>query len=269
MNAETLKRTICSSFCGALTVKPLATGYAISSPFQDGSGDRIDFYLSKSPDGYVIEDDGGYLAQLIAKDIPIDQGQRGHLLDAILDQAGAYWDRDTLEIKTPSFNEGDTSRRIVDFLSAMVRVRDLELITRDVIRSTFREDAMAAIEAAFGSMAELEENDAIRNDLTEFPADLVIRPGLNAPNAKSGAIYFANSNDKLNEALLLKLETDRIPNRGFEVIALLENNELKGISRSRFQRAQNRDLIMPIFRGDEVAAMQAIGRRLNLPAIAA
>lgn len=264
MTPEELKRTICSSFCGALSVTPLASGYAVSSPFEDGSGDRLSFYLLPSPDGFIIEDDGGYLADLIAKDIPIDQGQRGNMLDAILSQGGAYWDRETFEIKTPSFSAADTPRRVLDFLSAMIRVRDLEMITRDVVRSTFREDATALISKAFGTLADIEEGQPIKAELSEFPADLVIRPGHNAPKAKSGAIYFASTNDKLNEALLLKLESERLLSPEFEVVALLEDHDFKGVSRKRFQRAQNRDLAMPIFRGDEIAAMQQIGRKLNL-----
>jgi Domain of unknown function DUF1828 len=136
IHPEELKKQLCSTFCGAITVRPVPTGYAISSAFEDSSGDRISFYLTPSSDGYQIEDDGSYLAHLIARDIPINQGARGQLLDAILSQANAYWDKETFEIKTSSFAEAEIARRVVDFLSAMIRVRDLELITRDVVRST-------------------------------------------------------------------------------------------------------------------------------------
>src|SRR5207253_1043635 len=116
------------------SVNPVASGYAISSVFEDDSGDRISFYLSPSQDGYLIEDDGSYLAHLVAKDIPINEGTRGQLLDAILSQGNAYWDKETLEIKTVSFPEADVTQRVIDFLSSMIRVRDLELLTREIVR---------------------------------------------------------------------------------------------------------------------------------------
>jgi hypothetical protein len=50
----------------------------------------------------------------------------------------------------------------------------------------------------------------------------------------------------------------------FAVIALNEEPDMKVVSHKKFQRAQNRSLTMPIFKGDEDAAMNMIGRRLNL-----
>lgn len=265
MQIDELKRQVCSMFCGAITIRPVPTGYAISSAFEDNSGDRISFYLTSTTEGFQIEDDGSYLAHLIAKDIPIEQGQRGQLLEAILSQANAYWDRETYEIRTPSFAEDQAPRRIIDFLSSMIRVRDLELITREVVRSTFREDAIDALTRSFAHVANLNENEPINKAFQDYPADIVIRPKT-VINALPGAVYFVNSNDRLNEALLLQTEA-RAQNRDhdFAVIALIEEPDMKVLSRKRFQRAQNRSLTMPIFRGDESAAMEMIGRRLNLP----
>ena len=269
MQPEELKKQLCSTFCGAISVRPVSTGYAISSAFQDNSGDPITFYLTPSPDGFRIEDDGSYLAHLIARDIPINQGTRGQLLQAILTQADAFWDRETFEIKTPSFNETDIPRRVVEFLSSMIRIRDLELISRDVVRSTFREDAIEAMNKAFGAVANLNEEVAIDHEFSEFPADLVIRPKAREPGPIPGAVYFVNTNDKLNEALLLQTEAQLHHRDNFAVIALIEEPDMKLLSRKKFQRAQNRSLTMPIFRGDEDAAMKMIGRRLHLSTQAA
>ena len=52
----------------------------------------------------------------------------------------------------------------------------------------------------------------------------------------------------------------------FKVIALVEEPEMKNISGKKFQRAQNRSVIMPIFRGDEEASVLRIGRTLRLAA---
>lgn len=114
--------------------------------------------------------------------------------------------------------------------------------------------------------AKLIEDEAITKEFTEFPADVVVRPRNGASmSAKPGAVYLVNTNDKLNEALLLQMEAQRIGRVDFGVIALLEEPEMRTISRKKFPRAQNRSLTMPIFRGDEDAAMNVIARRLGLP----
>jgi hypothetical protein len=267
MRPEALKKQLCNTFCGSINVRPVPGGFAISSAFEDQSGDPISFYLSASDDGFQIEDDGSYLSHLIAKDVPIDQGTRGQLLDAILNQAHAYWDRETLEIRSDTFPESEISRRVVDFLSSLIRVRDLELLTRDVVRSTFREDATAAIQKRFGSIAKFNQDAPVDQDFPDFPADLVVTPALSAASAaRAGAIYFVSASDKLNEALLLHMEAQHLKRTDFEIIALLEEPDMKMISHRKFQRAQNRSLAMPIFRGDEDAALNLIGRKLKLAA---
>ena len=153
----------------------------------------------------------------------------------------------------------------MDFLSSLIRVRDLELLTREIVRSTFRDDATAAIISRFGDVANINEDLPIDRDFGEFPADLVIIPKGDAPAAaRPAAVYFVTVNDKLNEALLLQTEAQLKRRSDFEVIAMIEEPEMRAISRKKFQRAQNRSLVMPIFRGDEDAAMNMIGQRLKL-----
>lgn len=268
MQPEKLRKQLCKTFCGSINVRPVPSGLAVSSAFVDNSGDPISFYVTSLDDGEVcIEDDGSYLSHLIAKDIPIDQGPRGQLLDAILKQADSYWDRETLEIRSSVFPEDELSQRAIDFLSSLLRVRDLELLTRDVVRSTFRFDATAAIEAKYSDVATFNENASVKREFAEFPADLVISP--KATGALKGAVYFVNSNEKLNEALLLQMAAADVYRNSapdFKVIALLEEPEMKAISSKKFQRAQNRSVIMPIFRGDEDASVLRIGRTLKLAA---
>lgn len=146
----------------------------------------------------------------------------------------------------------------------MIRVRDLELITREVVRSTFREDATAALTRRLGNLASFEENEPVDRRFSEFPADVILRPRADV-SGKAAALYFVNSNDKLNEALLLQIEAQTKKVDDFKVIAMIEEPDLKSLSRKRFQRAQNRALLMPIFRGDEDAAVEMVGHAMGLP----
>lgn len=264
INAEALRSTLCKTFCSSIVVNPVPSGFAISTLFSDRSGDPLSFYLVESGDGFRIEDDGEYLAQMVGSGIPIDQGQRSQLLEAILEQSGASWDQDTYEIRSESFDEAQLGLRLTNFLSALIRVRDLEFLTREVVRSTFREDATSALEKRYGDVARFDENAAIDRSLSEFPADLVIRP--KNGSSKTGALYFVTSNEKLSEALLLQMEAEKLEREDFRIIALIEDSEMRMLSKKKFQRAQNRSLSMPIFRGDEDAAVGRIGRDLAIAA---
>lgn len=263
LDPEHIKRELCNAFCGAVQVHPVASGLAISSPFEDNAGDLISFYLAETSNGLRI--DGSYLAELIGKGVAIDQGSRSHFLDAILAQANATWDRETLEIRSEVISPETVAKSLISFLSSLIRIRDLEFLTRENVRSTFREDAIDAILRNFRDQVVLDEDKPVTEDLSEFPADLVIRPRLGVAG-RSGALYFVTSSEKLTEALLLKVEATNLKREDFAVIALIEEPGLHSIPRKKFQRAQNRSLSMPIFRGDEDNAMRFIAREMKIAA---
>lgn len=263
---EQLKKALCATFCSAFEVHVVPSGYAVSSIFNTQSGDRIGFYLVPEGDSYRLEDDGEFLSRLVAAGIEIEKGQRSQLLDAILDGENAYWERDTFEIRTTPFDETRIAEKAASFLSALIRARDLELLTRDLIRSTFREDALRAIVERFEPVANIDEDVAVHRDFADFPSDVVVQP---KRSGQAGAVYLVSTNEKLGEALLLQQEARLKGRADFSVIALIEEPGMQFISRRKFQRAQNRDLAMPIFRGDEEAALDAIERKLGIKQSAA
>lgn len=265
METETVRKTLCAAFCEGMEVHAVPSGLAVSTPFTDSSGDAITFYISQSPDGIVLEDDGDFLAGLAARDMPITVGARGQLLDAILAEAGAYWDRETLEIKSPPFQD-DLNGRVTGFLSALIRVRDLALLTRDRVRSAFRDDFIDAARKAFDDSVSISENEAPIAALREFPADVVLRPAVNDNDARIGAIYLVNSNEKLNEALLAWIEMNETERDAVALFALIEDPDMRNLSRRKFQRAQNRRMPMPIFREDEGHAIGWIKEAMGLQA---
>lgn len=135
-------------------------------------------------------------------------------------------------------------------------------MTREVVRSTFKEDVISALENRFGDTVTLEEQESVDRAFGEYPVDLVVRP--KNGQGKVGALYFANSNAKLAEAELLHMEAKMAKRSDFKVIALIEDAEMSAISRKKFQRAQNRSIPMPIWVGDEDAVLKRIGDDLEL-----
>jgi hypothetical protein len=266
--AATLEKALCAAFCQAITVNPVPCGLAVSTGFADASGDPIGFYVIADGDNYHLEDDGEYLSQLIAVGIDIEKGQRQQLLESILQTAGAIWDHESYEIKTGTFEETELSSKIVQFLSALMRIRDLELLTRDFIRSTFREDATAAIMERFSAVANVDERKPVSATFPDFLPDLVIRPKREGRNT---AIFLATNPVPFQEAELLRAEIEKEGKQNeITVVALIEDTDkINVISPRRFQRALNRGLAVSIFRGDEPAAMSAIARQAQIEAAAA
>lgn len=220
-------------------------------------------------DTYRLEDDGEYLAHLAALGIDFDSGRRAQLLQSALDTAGAFWDKETYEIKTGFFDSHHLTERMVQFLSALIRTRDLELLTPDFVRSTFREDATSAIVERFSTLASVDEGKPVTDELLDNRPDLVIRP---RNGGRRTAIFFASSVVPFQEAELLKAEIERKGQQEvIGVVALIEDPEkIAGtITLRRFQRAQNRGLVMPIFRGDEPAALTMIAKLAGIGAAAA
>lgn len=162
--AETLAKALCSTFCEAITVNPVPCGFAVSASFTDASGDRIAFYVVVTEgDGYRLEDDGEYLARLVALGIDIEKGQRQQLLESVLQRAGAFWDRDTYEIKTGGFESKELTARMVQFLSALIRVRDQFKVVQSTVDAELRDwwrEELARVRARRGRARERahEEN---------------------------------------------------------------------------------------------------------------
>lgn len=260
--ATILEKQLCNTFCEAISVNPVPCGFAVSSAFSDHSGDRIGFYVIAEGDDYRLEDDGEFLSNLIATGVDFEKGQRQQLLNSVLHAANAFWDTDTYEIRTGQIQDKELSKQMISFLSALIRVRDLEFLTRDFIKSTFREDATAAIREHFIDRADIEERKPVSNKYRDYIPDIVVRPRYKGRDA---AIFLSNNIVQFQEAELLFGEIEKINEQEkIAVVALLEDTDkITQISLRRFQRAQNRGLAMPVFRGDEQAAIKAIERTMN------
>ncbi len=263
--AANLEKDLCSTFCQAITVNPVPCGFAVSAGFTDPSGDRIGFYVIADGEYFHLEDNGEYLAQLVALGIDIERGQREQFLDSVLQLAGATWDHDTYEIKTGTFDENELTTKMIEFVSALMRIRDLELLTRDFVRSTFREDATAAIMERFGEAADIDERKPISAEFPDYLPDLVIRP----KHGRNTAVFLASNPVPFQEAELLRAEIEASNQHDkAAVVALIEDTDkINVISPRRFQRALNRGLAVSIFRGDEPAAMSVIARQARIDAI--
>ncbi|MET3857357.1 DUF1828 domain-containing protein [Rhizobium sp. OAE497] len=246
------------SFSDAVSVRAVPVGLAVNSPFFDESGDHISFYVRDVEDGVILEDGGDFLPHLVASGIDIEVGQRRQLLDGILSESGAYWDKETFEIRSHPISNEKIGPASVRFLSALLRVRTLESLTKETIRSTFKDDATSAIESSLSDFFSIQERAALSNDLAEFPADIVLTP--RAAGMRKIGLFLVNSSTQLLEAELLHTEIERHSHySNLRAVALIEDmKKLQIVGERRYQRAINRGLEARFFRGDEMQAVSSL-----------
>lgn len=260
MNAALpIEKLLSKEFCQDIRVRAVPFGYSVSAPFRDNSGDRLSFFVKEEDDSVVLQDDGFYLSHLVASGIDVEKGQRLQLLDGVLAANNAYWDRETYEIRSHTAPRSDVGKQSVRFLSALMRVRDLELLSREMVRSTFKEDATNAILEHLGSEFIIEERAAVSPRYEEFPADVVVQ---RKTSTKRSGVFLVSGATQFLEAELLHGEIEKNgDSHSASSIALIEDaDKFNAIGLRRMQRAINRGLPTPVFRGDEKASLQRIAR---------
>lgn len=250
MNVQEL---LCKEFCGTLSVREVPCGFAIGTGYEDEDGDSIGFYIvGPNEDGkFRIEDNGMSISMIEANGVDLSSKTRSEAFNFLLGEYQVLFDEDSGELTTESLTEKQIASASMRFLAFLLRVRDLLFLTQERVASTFREDAMKILSAQIGHQATLHEDTAIDDDLKEYPADLVIR----SEGRKPVALYFANSDAKIYEALLLQSYAEN-KNISCSVVALLETN--KGVSQRNQQMASNHLDALPIFRGGENDAIARI-----------
>ena len=240
-------------------MQEVPAGLAISAMFEDDLGDRVGAYLIRDAETSFLADDGSFLAELDAMGIDVRVGSRAQFLERVLAPAGAFVDPETLEIRTPALEEDPSPGRVIEFLSALARVHDVKYWTQERVRSTFQEDATAALTKRFLGLATVHRNAVVDDRLSDFPADLVIRPQ-DAAHHNVIAVYLAQSLLKLDEALLLWHEARSHAMTRVRVAALVEDPATFPVQSRKAQRAFNRIDATAFYRQDEAAAVERVAR---------
>jgi hypothetical protein len=259
LNAGELRDALCSTFCGDLTVREVPAGLAISAMFEGADGDRLGCLAEQNGLGWRLSDDGAFLGDLEGYGVDVRKGGRAEFLVRALRPASARVDPETLQIIADI--DGDLKAPdVLAFLSAMSRAQDVAYWTRERVRSTFKEDATQALARALGDAADLHQASAVDVALTEFPADLVIRPrGQGRGDGVVTAVFLVQTMDGLQEALLLTLELRSKRRTDIRVAALVENSTLN-MGSPKALRAANRIDTVSFFRNAEEEAVFKIAR---------
>jgi hypothetical protein len=252
-----LKHELCKAFCDQLQFREVPAGLAVSTAFSFSDSEPIGFYVV-GPDAlgrYRIEDDGNTIPMIEAEGIDLETSTREEALRSLLTEYGVHYDAEKGELLTLPLNADQVPAAAFKFVALLLRLQDLVLLTPERAASTFREDASKAIRNALGTRASIKENESIAPGI-EFPADLIIQSGSREPVA----VFLAMSEQRVLEAVVAQMAVTYEAHSPCSVIALLEKDS--SVTRKMRTRASNRLTAMPIFEGDQRAAIQRIEREV-------
>lgn len=255
---ESLTRSLRAAFCEGLEVTMVPAGYAVNTGLPMPDGDLLTFYVVSDDEGaYHFEDDGTTLPSAIAAGLDLKSPMRESLLNGMLAEEGARLD-DDLAIRSSPLTPDRIGAEALRFMSAIIRTRDLALLSRENVAATFADDVRNALVKRLPSGFSLEPGQR-QNDPTE-PDMFVHSP---ETGLKVGRIFAAGGDLRLMEALV-----------GFHgsgdgdspVIAVVDRRK-NHISEKRFNVATNRGLPMAVVDGSGDDWIHRVLQLLDAPAV--
>ena len=118
-------------------VREIDSWVELTTPFVDRHNDYIQLYVSRSPEGFLLTDDGQTIRDLRASGTELNTPKREQLLDLTLSGFGVQRDGDALV--APATAETFSLRKH-NLLQSVLAVNDLFYLSEPVVASLFIED---------------------------------------------------------------------------------------------------------------------------------
>lgn len=249
-----MRAEICRAFCEQVVVRDVPVGLAVSTGMRRPDGDAIVFYVVKAGGGRMarLEDDGETIPYLEACGVDLETQTREKAFASLLAEYGAEFDPEAAIIRTQLMPEDAIPRAALSFALLLLRLCDFLLLTQDHVESAFRDDVKRLVRDAIGDRAQISEDQPVSVRLREVVPDILIR----AEDRTPVAVFLAQSSQRVSDAIFLQMAASYEAGEDVAVIALLEADT--SVPRGLRQRASNRLAAVPVFFGDEVAAIQRI-----------
>lgn len=247
-----MKEELCAAFCHDLHVTKVPAGLAVGTVFQKSDGDNIGFFVIGPDDAgmYRVQDDGTTVPYLEACGADLGVDARAEAFNEILSEYDVIYDDVTFEIKSDPIARNLVPKAGLRLVAALLRLQDLFLMTRERVENTWVQEVKRDLEGAVKGRAQIEYEAAVSAELSDYPADAVIRAGDRPPVA----VFFGTGDSKVYEALLLQANARYEAKANIQVVVILEKDS--SVTRKARIRADNH-LIVPRYRDAE---RDAVGR---------
>ncbi|MEP3631171.1 MAG: DUF1828 domain-containing protein [Hyphomicrobiales bacterium] len=250
-----LQQEICTAFCDGLVVRQVPMGYAISTPVTWFSGDTLSFYARVEGERARLEDSGSLLFDLEGQGVDFSSENRMELLSGLLNEHGVMLSEDDGLFCTEWVPKTQIAQLALPFLTFLTRVQDLLFLNRDIVKSTFREDLISALEDTFTEQC-VSFSEALIPSLPHYTVDIVVR----APSGKVAAIFPATNDVSVLRAVLFSMEVQKHDVTDVVPFLIYENLDKSAITQQSREIAFNSDLTPAVWSGGKDEVMQKVQR---------
>lgn len=178
--------------------------FRISTPFMFNDGDHIVSLLKKTPKGWIISDEGHtYMHLSYEIDVKdLDRGTRQKIVDSTLSMFGLIDKDGELVAEVENSSYGDA---LYSFIQGIIKITDINYLSRERVRSTFMEDFKAFIsEVVPDNRRVFEYNDKNHDPEGKYIVDCSIN------GVKRPLFVFALPNDdKCRDATISCLQYEK------------------------------------------------------------
>jgi hypothetical protein len=145
MNTETIERDFKKTVCEQVRLVPQGVNrFVVFQPFAFSDGDHFVVILRKDESGWTITDEGHTLMHIQYDDVDLQKGTRAKVLASTLHAFAVENAGGELRLSVPDMQFGDA---LYSFLQAINKITDIEFLNREIVRSTFMDDARELMES--------------------------------------------------------------------------------------------------------------------------
>lgn len=250
-----LQKEICAAFCDGLVVRQVPMGYAISTPVTWFSGDTLSFYARVEGERARLEDSGSLLFDLEGQGVDFSSENRMELLSGLLEEHGVMLSEDDGLFCTEWTPKAQIAKLALPFLMFLTRVQDLLFLNREIVKSTFREDLISALEDTFTEQC-VSFSEALIPSLPHYTVDIVVR----APSGKVAAVFPATNDVSVLRAVLFSMEVQKHDVADVVPFLIYENLDKAAITQQSREIAFNSDLTPAVWSGGRDEVIQKVQR---------
>lgn len=169
----------------------------VHTPFRFADGDELVIHLREAPGGGLEWSDTGHTFMHLSYWMDIDaleSGNRAQLLDTHLTQFAAQ--ESDGELLLP-INGDQLGSSLFQFVQLLLHVTDLDLLSRELVRSTFMEDFRRLMRDSFGDHAHFDYVDLERDPNRNYQIDCLLN---NRP--RPVAVFALPNDDRCRDATI-------------------------------------------------------------------
>ncbi len=218
MNIESLEKEFKSKICDEINlIQEGLNRFIVFNPFMFDDGDHLVVLLKGTEGKWRFSDEGHTFMHVSYEDIDIDKGTRKKVVDNVLLSYGIKNQEGELISDIQDNQFGDA---LYSYLQGLIKITDINYLSRERVRSTFMDDFKALIEEKVPSDRRIfnyfdKQHDPDSKYMIDFRINGMTRPLL---------VFGIQNDDKCRDVTITCLQFEKygVP---FRSMAIFEDQE--------------------------------------------